>query len=57
MIYLTENATEFTPEEMCRGIILAMLKPCAQVEYVKLSGEELTVRQDDQFGPNNFKRH
>ena len=23
MIYLAENATKFTPEEMCRGIITA----------------------------------
>ena len=46
MIYLAENATKFTPEEMCRDIIPAMLKPRARVEYVKLGGEELTERQD-----------
>ena len=46
MIYLTENATKFTLEEMCRDIIPAMLKPRARVEYVKLGGEELTERQD-----------
>ena len=46
MIYLEENATKFTLEEICRDIIPAMLKPCAQVECVKLGGEELTERQD-----------
>ena len=46
MIYLAENATKFTPEEMCRNIIPAMLKPRARVVYVKLDGEELTERQD-----------
>ena len=45
MLYLAENATKFTPEEMCCDIIHAMLKPRARVEYVKLSGEELTERQ------------
>ena len=29
MIYLAENATKFTAEEMCRNIIPAMLKPRA----------------------------
>ena len=46
MIYLAENATKFTPEEMCRDIIPAMLKPRARVEYVKLGGEELVERRD-----------
>ena len=39
MIYLAENATKFTPEEMCRGIIPAIFKPRARVESVKLDGE------------------
>ena len=46
MIYLAENAPKFTPEEMCRDIIPAMLKPRARVEYVNLGGEELTERRD-----------
>ena len=32
MMYLTENVTKFTVEEMCCYIISAMIKPRAQVE-------------------------
>ena len=32
MIYLTENATEFTADQMCRDIIPAMPKPRARGE-------------------------
>ena len=46
MIYLAENTTKFTPEEICRDITPTVLKPRARVEYVKLGGEELTERQD-----------
>ena len=45
MIYLAENATKLTPEEMCRDIIPVMLKPRARVEG------------RNQLGPNNFKRY
>ena len=46
MIYLAENATKFTPEEMRRDIIPAMLKPRARVECVIMSGEDLVEKQD-----------
>ena len=32
MVYLAENTTKFTLEELCRDIIPAMLKPRARVE-------------------------
>ena len=46
MIYLTENATKFTAEEMHRDSIPAMFKPRVRVEYVKLGDEDLTKWQD-----------
>ena len=46
MIYLAENVTKFTADEMCRNIIPVMLKPRARVEYVKLGGEDLTKQRD-----------
>ena len=46
MIYLAENATKFTAEDMCRDIILAMPKPRVRVEYVKLGGEDLNEQRD-----------
>ena len=46
MIYLAENATKFSVEELCCDIIPAMLKPRARVEYVKLGGEDLVKIQD-----------
>ena len=46
MIYLAKNAKDFAVEEMCRDIIPAILKPRAQVEYVKLGDEELTEQRD-----------
>ena len=47
MIYLAENATKFTAGELCCDITPAMLKPCAQMEYVKMSGEGLVEKKDD----------
>ena len=46
MEYLAENATKFSPEEMCRDIIPACLKPRARVEYIKNGGEELVEKRD-----------
>ena len=46
MIYLTENVTNFTREEMCRNITPVMLKPRTQVEYVKMDSEDLVKKQD-----------
>ena len=46
MEYLAENATKFSPEEMCRDIIPACLKPRARVEYVKNGGEDLVAKGD-----------
>jgi len=46
MEYLAENATKFSPEEMCRDIIPACLKPRARVEYVKNSGKDLVEKRD-----------
>ena len=46
MVYLTENATKFSAEELCCDIIPARLKPRARVEYVKLSGEDLINKHD-----------
>ena len=46
MIYLAENATKFTAEEMCRDTTDAILKTRARVEYVKLGGKDLTEQRD-----------
>ena len=46
MVYLAENATKFSAEELCRDIIPACLKPRARVEYVKCGGEELREKPD-----------
>ena len=46
MIYLAENATKFAAEEMFCDIIPAMLKPRAQVDYIKMGGEDIVEKQD-----------
>ena len=46
MMYLAENSTKFTAEDICRNIISAMLEPRARVEYIELGNEDLTERQD-----------
>ena len=46
MIYLAENATEFTAEEMCHDIIPAMLKAFRASGVCKIGGEYLVDERD-----------